>query len=273
MSLKDMLVLVGDGTEAAGRYARWLSGACGAHLTAAAAVVEPHFPVNLESTVPKALVRQLWEEADRSADGVLRGFSETARLEGVTAETLKFEAAPGRGADALSRLARCFDATILQQSDPAGVGTGDILEATLFGSGRPVIIIPYIHKIPKLKCVLIAWDGGATAARAVADSLPLLALASEVHIVTSADRSAEDKLVSGAALARHLGRHGITAVPKSLPGSAREVTPMLLSDAADVGADLIVMGGYGHSRMRELVLGGTTREILHSMTVPVLMSH
>lgn len=94
-----------------------------------------------------------------------------------------------------------------------------------------------------------------------------------MHIVTSADRRAEDKLVSGAALARHLGRHGITAVPKSLPGSAREVAPMLLSDAADVGADLIVMGGYGHSRMRELVLGGTTREILHSMTVPVLMSH
>jgi nucleotide-binding universal stress UspA family protein len=236
-------------------------------------VVEPHLPTSLETAIPKTVVRQLWEEAERSADTILRGFSETARLEGVAVETLKFEAVAGRVADAVSRLARCFDATILQQPDPAGVATFDILEATLFGSGRPLLIVPYIHRTPKLKCVLVAWDGGATAARAVADSLPLLALASEVHIVTSPGRRGEDRLISSDVVARHLGRHGIKAVPKSLPDTASEVAPMLLSDAADAGADLIVMGGYGHSRMRELVLGGTTREILRSMTVPVLMSH
>jgi nucleotide-binding universal stress UspA family protein len=273
VSLKDVLVLAGIGTEVAGRYAIWLSGACGANVTAAAAALEPVLPVGLEAAVPEVVVRQLWEDSQRNADRALGGFLESASLAGVKVETLKFETPAARAASSFATLARCFDASILQQPDPTGVGAGEILEATLFGSGRPLIIVPYIHRSPKLERVLIAWDGQAPAARAVGDSLPFLALASQVEIVTSSSRGNGDPLVSGESLKRHLGRHGVTATTRTIPTEDIEVADMLLSYAADISADLMVMGGYGHSRMREFILGGTTRTILQSMTVPVLMSH
>jgi nucleotide-binding universal stress UspA family protein len=120
--------------------------------------------------------------------------------------------------------------------------------------------------------VLIAWDGGRPAARAVADALPLLALVDRVEIVTVNDASGDRHLPSEN-IARHLARHGIAVELKSVPRGDLDVANALLSYAGDAGADLIVMGGYGHSRLREIVLGGTTRTILQSMTVPVLMAH
>jgi nucleotide-binding universal stress UspA family protein len=106
----------------------------------------------------------------------------------------------------------------------------------------------------------------------VADALPVLSLARHVHIVTVGDREREDAYPSSGTLVRHLARHGIRAELKILPGDA-PVAGSLLSQATSIGADLIVMGGYGHSRFREIVLGGTTRDMLSLMTIPVLMSH
>jgi len=135
------------------------------------------------------------------------------------------------------------------------------------------MIVPYIQKDEiKLDHVLVGWDGGVTAARAVGDAMPLLRKAGKVDVVTIVSKRVDEKEMPGFDIARHLARHGVNAEVKRLP-SGEEPASTLLSYAADAATDLMVMGGYGHSRLREFVLGGTTRNILASMTVPVLMSH
>ena len=273
MAFRDLLVLVGDGSEAAGGYALWLSGACAASLTATAPTIEPSLPAYAAAEMPSSILSQISEDAQAAADRTLQDFTKKARTAGVAVETLSFKATAGRVGDAVGRLARRFDAIILQQPDPKGPDTSDILEGALFQSGHPLIVVPYIRAQPQIRTALVAWDGSASAARAVSDALPVLALARHVEVVTVGDKLGRDTHLSGAALARHLVHHGIAAEPKRLLGEDIDVANMLLSHAADAGADFLVMGGYGHSRLREIVLGGVTREILRSMTVPVLMSH
>jgi len=136
-----------------------------------------------------------------------------------------------------------------------------------------VFIVPRIQRGPaKLEKAMVCWDGGLPAARALADALPLLKQAKEVELVSvSAKRQATEEL-PGFNISRHLARHGVNATLRKLP-HAEDVGACLLSYAADSGAHYMVMGGYGHSRVREFVLGGATRTLLGSMTVPVLMSH
>jgi nucleotide-binding universal stress UspA family protein len=147
-------------------------------------------------------------------------------------------------------------------------------EGVLFESGRPVIFVPFIQKGGmKLDRAMICWDGGRTAARAVADSMPLLRKAKQVEIVIISDKPARQDEVPGADLGQHLARHGLKVTVKRITSPDIDVPSTILSYAADSSADMIVMGGYGHSRLREFVLGGATRGLLESMTVPVLMSH
>jgi len=144
----------------------------------------------------------------------------------------------------------------------------------LFESGRPVIFVPFIQKGGmKLDRAMICWDGGRAAARAVADSMPLLKKANQVEIVVISDKPARQDEVPGADLGQHLARHGLKVTVKRITSPDIDVPSTILSYAADSSADMIVMGGYGHSRLREFVLGGATRGLLESMTVPVLMSH
>jgi nucleotide-binding universal stress UspA family protein len=137
-----------------------------------------------------------------------------------------------------------------------------------------MVVVPYIQKEDlKLGHVLACWDGSRSAARAIADSLPFLMRGEKVEIVmvTRGDGKADE--LPGADLGEHLARHGLDVEVKRLVAADVDVSNVILSYAADCGADLIVMGGYGHSRLREFVLGGATRGILQSMTVPVLMAH
>jgi nucleotide-binding universal stress UspA family protein len=149
-----------------------------------------------------------------------------------------------------------------------------LFEEVLFNSGRPIITVPYIHNNgANLERALVCWDGSRTAGRAVADALPLLARANQVDIVTVVGSNAARGTVSGADIGRHLARHGLKAEVHQIYASDIDVTSALLSFAADRDSQLIVMGGYGHSRLREFVLGGATQGLLHSMTVPTLMAH
>jgi len=134
--------------------------------------------------------------------------------------------------------------------------------------------VPYIQKTGlSLERVLVGWDGSRTAARAIGDAMPLLAGATSVEIVIIATERARSDEITGAALARHLARHGLHVDVKRIVASDTDVANTILSYAADCSADFLVMGGYGHSRLREWVLGGATRGILQSMTVPALMAH
>jgi nucleotide-binding universal stress UspA family protein len=144
----------------------------------------------------------------------------------------------------------------------------------LFESGRPVIFVPFIQKGGlKLDRVMVCWDGSRAATRAVADSLPFLKKAKLVEVVIVASKPGKGDEIAGADLGQHLARHGLKVEVKKITSSEIDVPSTILSYAADSSADMIVMGGYGHSRLREFILGGVTRTIIESMTVPVLMSH
>jgi nucleotide-binding universal stress UspA family protein len=172
-------------------------------------------------------------------------------------------------------LARRFDLSIVAQAQPDQAALdGLIVEAALFDSGRPMLVVPYIQRNGlRLDRVLLCWDGSRSAARAAADALPFLRRAKVVEVVTVASEPAKSAEMPGADIAQHLARHGVTVELKRIVTAETDVASTILSHAADSSADFLVMGGYGHSRLREFILGGATREILASMTVPVLMSH
>jgi nucleotide-binding universal stress UspA family protein len=149
----------------------------------------------------------------------------------------------------------------------------DFVSSVLIDSGKPALVLPYIHQGPvKAQTVLLAWKPGPQAARAATAALPWLQRARQVHVAAWKDNAAEpsDKPLAIEAWLRH---HGISAVVHHEAPAGRDLGDLLLSVAADVQADLMVMGCYGHSRTREWLLGGATRTVLRSMTLPVLMSH
>jgi nucleotide-binding universal stress UspA family protein len=137
-----------------------------------------------------------------------------------------------------------------------------------------VLLVPYAGRFPDAgKRVLVAWNASAEASRAIADALPLLARAESVNVIVFETGKAGDHGEEpGADAALYLARHGVKATVSRYGSPDIDIGSQILSRAADMTADLIVMGAYGHSRMRELVLGGATRTILESMTAPVLMS-
>ena len=272
MAIKDVFVLLDASTEAAGSYALSVAPAFEAHLTAAAFVVDPTTMIGFAET-PSAFLVAALDEARAASRQILDAFVTKAQEAGLPVDAEAPETAVNVMGQSLGEFARHFDLAIIEQPNPDVPGEREAaIEAALFASGRPVLVVPYIHKAPlRLEEVLIAWDGSAAAARALGDALPFLAKAKNLQVVSVAD-GAEGVLTSGPRIVRHLARHGVAAKFHSLPG-ADDPTDALLSYAADCCADLLVMGGYGHSRFREFLLGGTTRGILDSMTLPVLMSH
>jgi len=262
--------------EVAANYAVSVAEAFGAHLAAMTFAYEPVLPAMLMGgALPEEFVNTQRTLAEEAANAALTKLSETARRSGITVEarlkTISFAAA----ADIFGQFARGFDLSIVGQANPDLVGPQDlIIEAALFQSGRPVVIVPYIQKTGlTLDRVLICWDAGRNAARAVADALPFLYRAKAVEVITVATEPLKSDGLAGADLARHLARHDLKAELKRIVMEGIDVANAILSYAADVSADFIVMGGYGHSRLREFILGGATRGLLSSMTIPTLMSH
>jgi nucleotide-binding universal stress UspA family protein len=136
-----------------------------------------------------------------------------------------------------------------------------------------VLVVPYIQAEGlKLDHVMVCWDGSRNAARAVGDAMPLLARAKAIEVLTIGTEIKSDE-IPAADIAQHLARHGLRVQVENVAAPDLDVANTILSHAADTSANFIVMGGYGHSRLREFVLGGATRGILTTMTVPTLMSH
>jgi nucleotide-binding universal stress UspA family protein len=149
---------------------------------------------------------------------------------------------------------------------------GDFVEAVMLGSGKPALIVPFAGRVPpRPEKVLVAWRPTRESAQALTTALPLLQAAKEVHLVASADGG--DSVPAMPRLRAYLHLHGIGQMREHAALSDRHTGEALLSLAGEIGADLIVMGAYGHSRARELVLGGATRTVLESATVPVWMTH
>jgi nucleotide-binding universal stress UspA family protein len=134
--------------------------------------------------------------------------------------------------------------------------------------------VPYIQtRQLKLERVLVCWDAGRSATRAVGDAMPFLQRSKSIQIVTVSSGRRHNDEILGADIGEHLARHGLKIDVKQLVADDIDVSNAILSHAADSGADVIVMGGYGHTRIRKFVFGGTTLGMLRSMTVPTLMQH
>ncbi len=202
------------------------------------------------------------QQADNetAAKAAIDRFAAATRRAGVSAEPLTLSASLAGAGEQFGRIARRFDLAIVGQAEPETGAVEDIIaETTLFESGRPVIVVPYIQKTPlKLDSVMVCWDGSRQAARAIADAMPLLAKAGRVEIVIVTNERGKQDEIEGADMGQHLARHGLKVEVHRVSRGDIDVADALLSHAADTGADFIVMGGYGHSRLREFVLGGVT---------------
>jgi nucleotide-binding universal stress UspA family protein len=215
------------------------------------------------------------QDSEDAAKKAIDGFVAAANRAGVTVEPVTLAASFAGAGEQFGLIARRFDLVIVGQAEPGKDAVEELVaESALFESGRPVIVVPYIQKAPlKLDRVMVCWDGSRPATRAIADAMPLLERATAVELVIVTNERDQRDEIPGADMGQHLARHGLNVDVKRIAGGNIDVADALLSHAADASADFIVMGGYGHSRLREFVLGGVTRNILRSMTAPVLLSH
>jgi nucleotide-binding universal stress UspA family protein len=220
---------------------------------------------------------QAWDALREVAEGSAQQFIEACRRAGLPS----FEAVVDQAdvAASLVRHAHCSDLVLLSQADPAGPEhrlLQQMVERVVLESARPTLMLPCAGRFePAGRHVLVAWDDSREAARAVADALPLLQRAEQVQVVCWQEGSSADDAALGSrldALRAWLLRHGVQAdVRVELTRTA--IADAILSRAADLGADLLVMGAWGHARWTERLLGGATRGLLASMTLPVLLSH
>lgn len=194
------------------------------------------------------------------------GIEQTAQRAGdgnVSAAFIETMGDPGERTAVAARLA---DMTVFPVADFAY----DI-EPTLMEAQRPCLLIPAQSSLQIGKKVMVAWDGGPEAARALSGALPLLEAAAEVTVVSAQNREMDEFAME--ALQSYLSCHGITVRAKQVPLGSAPVGQVILATAADLGADLLVMGAYGHSRIRELILGGATRYVINNAKMAVMMVH
>jgi nucleotide-binding universal stress UspA family protein len=275
--IKDLVVNLPVGHKPLGvvDYAVSIADTFRAHIAGVAFAYEPVVAPAIMGGVPADWIDAQRIESNRIAEAAIAGFETTAQRVGVSAEHRVLPATVAGAAEMFARAARRFDLAVVSQTEPDRPAPEElIIEAALFDSGRPVVVVPYIQKGGlKLDRVMVCWDGSRTAARAIADALPLLQRAKSVDVVVIATGRFKTDEIAGADIAEHLSRHGLTIDVKRVVAVDTDVPNTILSYAADNSTDFLVMGGYGHSRLREFVLGGATRGILSSMTVPVLMAH
>ena len=274
--IKDIVVNLGLGAhDPAGEFAISVADAFKAHVLGVAFSYEPIIPGSVMGGIPPEFIESQRVESDKKARAAVSRFEQAAKRAGISAETSILSASISGAADKLGRLGRRFDLVVVGQANSDKAMPDEVVdEGVLFESGRPVIFVPFIQKAGlKLDRVMVCWDGSRAAARAIADSMPFLRKAKQVEVVIISDKPGKRDEVPGADLGQHLARHGLKVDVKRITSPDIDVPSTMLSYAADSSADMIVMGGYGHSRLREFVLGGATRGLLEAMTVPVLMSH
>ena len=275
--IKDLIVnlTAGEGRDVAGPYAISIAETFGAHVAGIAFNYEPVIPPTIMGSIPASLIDSQRAANETAAAGAIATFDAAAKRAGVSFETRTVTAGLAGAADRFGAMARRFDLSVVAQGEPDKAAPEELIaEGALFGSGRPVVVVPYIQKSGvKLDRVMVAWDASRNAARAVADAMPFLHKAKAIEVVIVASERPKSDEIPGADIGHHLARHGLKVEVKRIVAAGTDVADTILSHAADTSADFIVMGGYGHSRLREFILGGATRGILSSMTIPVLMSH
>jgi nucleotide-binding universal stress UspA family protein len=274
--IKDIIVNISihERSEPTLYYAVSLASAFEAHVTGIAFAYDSPIPISALGYIRAQIIDEQ-SNNQAAAKAVIDKFKAATARTGVSADQRMLSANMDNAGERFARIARLFDLAIVSQATPnKGAVEAMISESTLFGSGRPVLVVPYIQKAPlKLDRVMVCWDGSWPAARAVADAMPFLEQAKQVEVVIVTNERGKNNELEGVDMGQHLARHRVNVEVHRIPRADIDVADALLSYATDSGADFMVMGGYGHSRMREFVLGGVTRSIFRSTAVPTLMSH
>jgi nucleotide-binding universal stress UspA family protein len=274
--IKDIAVnlSVGKPRDFAGDYAISVASMFDAHLSGVACAYEPVIAGVAFPGAATSVIDTFRAESQAEADRAQHAFDENARRAGVSADSIVIAATASGAAEKFAEFARDYDLSIVAQAQPDyDIAETLAIEGALFSSGRPVLVVPYIQSSGlKLDRVMVCWDGSRNAARAIGDAMPFLLRAGTVEVVTIEGRERRNEL-AGAKIAAHLARHGLKVELKPIVAPDLDVANAILSYAADASTNFIVMGGYGHTRLREFVLGGATSGLLDAMTVPTLMAH
>jgi nucleotide-binding universal stress UspA family protein len=261
--------------EFAADYAISLAQLFDAHIAGVGFIYEPVIPGTVLGGIPTDLIEAQREENTKAAKAATSRFEAAAGRAGLSAEVRILDASVAGAADLFGRIARRFDVAVVGQARPReGASEELLIEGALFESGRPVVVVPFVQtQAVTLERVLVCWDGSRPATRAIADALPFLRRAKAIDIVAVSGERGKGSEMVGTNMARHLARHGLAVELKRVSSSDVDVPAAIRAQVTETGADFMVMGGYGHSRLREFILGGVTRTILTSSTIPVLMSH
>ena len=280
MSYKDVLVHLDDTEICAARVAAALALAKRdkARVTGIAMALESTIATYIGIDFPASLTEEQEALVEASANSAVAKFEAAAKEAGIEYKVRVIRCPATKAAARLAFFARHADMTFLGQADPDSAGRSyqeSLLDSVLHSSGRPVYMVPYIGRFEhKTRRAVIAWDGSKKAVRAVSDAIPMLKARDEVDVlvVNPEQRSDEFGGQQGENLVEHLTRYGINAKVVERTNPEVNVATVILNHIADVGADLLVMGAFGQSRLREKTFGGVTNTILHQMTAPVVMS-
>lgn len=278
MALKDLLVHVDSSRAGPERLdaAIALAARHDAHLIGLYVLTYPYIQGFVRQQLGEDVLRQQAEYVVDAARKAEMDFGERVARAGIRAE---WRCVEGQAEPAIALHGRYCDIIVVGQRDPEHEQIGadpELPDRLLVSVGRPVLLVPHIGAYPHIgDRVMVAWDSSRLATRAVNDALPLIAKAKKVVVmaVNPSGGAEGHGEIPSADICLHLARHGINAEAQHVFADDVDVGDILLSRAADMSIDLLVMGAYGHARWRELVLGGATRHMLDHMTMPVLMSH
>jgi nucleotide-binding universal stress UspA family protein len=250
-----------------------VASALGAHIAALSCEMHVQVPGHFISGSVVGLPGVIAGEAGKSrknAHDLLAAFEAAAAKSGVSRESILQKCKSFEVPDLLVEYARLRDLTIMPASNDRWYA-----EAVIFGSGKPTLILPESPR-PRpfeLGTVAVAWDFSRAAARAIADAIPLLEKSKKVRVVTVLNEKHMDNKHSAEELSKNLSRHGIDVVLDRVDAKGRPIGDVLEAYVASHASDMLVMGAYGHSRLREFVLGGATKSLLLKPPLPILFSH
>ena len=272
-SIKEILVII-DADRRAAMAAAQIAQGTGAHLNGVALTFEALLPIyTAAAPIPTELVVAAHDQSLSEAELARRDFDAVAKASGVSASSRVAETIAGDGLLGIVGSCVLTDLAVVGQTNPdRREPMRDVLiESLLFHARLPLMLIPYAGvRDFRPDRAIIGWNGSSTAARAIRAALPLLSLAKTVTVVVvDEDRPG----VAAAQVAAYLARHDIAAQLREIEHPATGAGQALLRFAAEQNADWLVMGAYGHSRMREFLLGGVTRHIIADATLPVFMAH
>lgn len=277
MPIKDILTILDlSGDQPAAKYALEFGRNYDAHVTGLAVSFEPVVPAFAAAPMPVDYLQAAHEQAIAAAKEAKKDFDELARIAGVKCESRMAEILTGGPLENVLVNCRPTDLVVIGQANPDKPEPMRelLIETVLFESGVPVLLVPYIGSTTfQPENVLVCWDGSSTATRAIHAALPVLEKADKITVLVIEKAKQAAAGQPGAEVANYLARHNMDVTVEVVTNPQTGVADTVLNHVSDNSNDLVVMGGYGHSRMREFLFGGATREVLEAMTVPVLMAH